>query len=277
MGSERSAFTVLGLEPGADGAAVDEAYRRLIKLHHPDRSGGDGARAAEINRAYFELRRKRGSDDARPPPPAGDVGEAIYARRVSRTRSSRRPRRRRRLWPFLAIGAAAVLLLEREKVADAVPRLVEDVRRPWTSSPDSFSGAGGAVADLGGELSEGAIARSIRLAAQLDEGNEEQRVEESRDCHREMRSSPTAEQLDRCAAFDYSMAMLQDRDAVSDGGPFGASAVTARQMAAARLLSNDFTEIEARLDRIRSRVELALAPPEPPPPPVQSGGAEPPA
>ena len=56
MRGPASAYDALGLEPGADRAAIEEAYRRLIKLHHPDRSGGDAQRAAEINRAYFELR-----------------------------------------------------------------------------------------------------------------------------------------------------------------------------------------------------------------------------
>lgn len=40
------------------------AYRKLIKLHHPDRSGGDAARAAEINRAYRELRGRPAPVDA---------------------------------------------------------------------------------------------------------------------------------------------------------------------------------------------------------------------
>ena len=276
MGAEASAYTVLGLEPGADGAAVDEAYRRLIKRYHPDRSGGDAARAAEINQAYFELRRKRDSDDPAPPPPPGDIAAAIYARRASRTHHGRRRRARRRLWPFVALVAAALLVAEHERVAVAVPQLVEDFRRPWSSSPDSFAGAQGVLMELDGELSEGAIRKSISLATKLDKGSEDSRAEESRDCHRKMREQPTPEQFDRCAAFDYSVAMLQDRDPVSDGGPFGASAVTARQMAAARLLSNDFMEIEARLDRIRSRVALAIVP-SAPPPQIQSGGADTPA
>jgi molecular chaperone DnaJ len=49
-------YAVLGLRPDAGRAEVDEAYRRLIKLYHPDRMGGDGSRAAEINRAYTMLR-----------------------------------------------------------------------------------------------------------------------------------------------------------------------------------------------------------------------------
>src|SRR5689334_7649449 len=56
MAGDASAYAALGLEPGADAATIDQAYRKLIKLHHPDRAGGDAARAAEINRAYRELR-----------------------------------------------------------------------------------------------------------------------------------------------------------------------------------------------------------------------------
>src|ERR671916_683191 len=59
MPTDASAYATLGLEPGADSAAVERAYKRLIKEHHPDRAGGDARRAAEINRAYRELRAGR--------------------------------------------------------------------------------------------------------------------------------------------------------------------------------------------------------------------------
>src|SRR4029078_149432 len=57
MGGDPSAYAALGLEPDADAAAVDRAYKRLIKEHHPDREGGSATRAAERNRAYRDLRR----------------------------------------------------------------------------------------------------------------------------------------------------------------------------------------------------------------------------
>ena len=60
-----------GFEPGADRAAIEQAYRELIKHYHPDRSGGDAARAAEINRAYFELRQP-------PASPADRAGAASW-------------------------------------------------------------------------------------------------------------------------------------------------------------------------------------------------------
>src|SRR3982751_2800712 len=82
MLGDSSAYAALGLEPGADPAAIDEAYRRLIKQHHPDRAGGDAKRAAEINRAYRELRRaalspaafQKGSIDLHEHPVEKDTG-----------------------------------------------------------------------------------------------------------------------------------------------------------------------------------------------------------
>ena len=62
------AYAVLGLEADASDAEVDLAYRRLMAQVHPDRLAGAAPdqmeeahrRAAEINRAYGRIRRKRG-------------------------------------------------------------------------------------------------------------------------------------------------------------------------------------------------------------------------
>src|SRR4051794_19162621 len=63
MAEDASAYAALGLEASADAAAIEQAYKRLIKEHHPDREGGDARRAAEINRAYRELRTHRNLKD----------------------------------------------------------------------------------------------------------------------------------------------------------------------------------------------------------------------
>src|SRR5690348_11427861 len=63
MAEDGSAYAALGLEPDADSAAIEQAYKRLIKEHHPDREGGDARRAAEINRAYRDLRASRNLKD----------------------------------------------------------------------------------------------------------------------------------------------------------------------------------------------------------------------
>ena len=269
-GDARTAYAVLGLEPGADREAIDEAYRRLIKLYHPDRSGGDAQRAAELNRAYFELRRasdpeRHAADRDRVPPES--VAEAIYKRRAERSRRAVRHQPRRRFWPLALLGAAILLFAERERLRATALALYEEVVPPWSpvlgGAPHSTSARG--AGDIEAALAEPEIADSVRLARRLAAAPEERRAGVSRDCHREMRARPTTDRLDRCAAFDYAAAMLQDRDPVAEGGPFGASAVTARQMAAASLLTDDYWAIEARLDQVRARVELALAPPPPPP------------
>jgi len=66
--SRGEAYAVLGLERDASDAEVDLAYRRLMAQYHPDRMAGAAPelleqaqrRAAEINRAYDRIRKKRG-------------------------------------------------------------------------------------------------------------------------------------------------------------------------------------------------------------------------
>jgi hypothetical protein len=55
--SEDQAHQILGLQAGADAAAIRDAYRRLMMSAHPDR-GGTTARAALINSAKDFLVRK---------------------------------------------------------------------------------------------------------------------------------------------------------------------------------------------------------------------------
>jgi DnaJ domain len=277
MSGRASAYAALGLEPGADRSAVEQAYRRLIKLHHPDRSGGDAGRATEINRAYFELRQ----------PAAAEPPKVDRPRRARRA-ASRRPTdahigqrtraRRSRLWPILLMAAAAGLVANRERLVEQWPRWIGWLA-DW-QAPVVAGGHDGAVqadsALLDGPLADAAIAaatsRAVRLTRQRDEAG---LIEHSRACHRQLRVNPDLAALDRCAAFDDAVAALSDRDPMRDDGPFSASAVTARQMSAASLLSSDYLAIEHRLDRIRSLVEITLRPPPLPSSPKPPVVAEP--
>jgi hypothetical protein len=56
------------------------------------------------------------------------------------------------------------------------------------------------------------------------------------------------------------VAAAEGRDSMNETGAFSASAITARQMTAASLLSRDYLAIERRLDRIRMVVQLTLRP-----------------
>ena len=106
-----------------------------------------------------------------------------------------------------------------------------------------------------------AIDHSVREALHLYQTRDEMALAEaSRECQRRFRDRPSTRLLDRCAAFDDAVVGLQDRDPLRDRGPFAPLAVTGRQWSAASALSADYLEIDGRLDQIRLRVELALAP-----------------
>jgi len=253
---DASAYESLGLSPGADNDAIDRAYKRLIKEHHPDREGGDSARAAEINRAYRELRGPRAPD-------------ALEFNHV--------PVEHRRgfgwVIPALAlVGGAAALMVGYlpldETLKDWAPMSAKamPVVRPTDIAPDAMSAP----------LHAGAIAAAIGDAMHLTKTSDEMGLAaKSSDCHRRLRGDPEIIELDRCAAFDDAVVELQDRDPLRDRGPFSELAVTGRQWSSASALSNDYLAIDGRLDRIRVEVQLALA--ESGEPPVVSADPSPPA
>lgn len=53
--STTEAYRTLGLDPGADDAAVKRAYREKAKEAHPDTEDGDEQRFKRINEAYERL------------------------------------------------------------------------------------------------------------------------------------------------------------------------------------------------------------------------------
>ena len=253
MAGAASAYAVLGLEPGADAAAVDQAYKRLIKLYHPDRAGGDPARAADIIRAYRELRG----------PAAKDPLE-FHEQWPNRRQTMR--------WPIaamlmaLAVGALILITgpiapLARSVVPVGAPRLpLGHVRGAVASDP------------MDQPLHDQAIDGAVREVLQISRTKDEFALANaSRDCQRSFQADPGLKMLDRCAAFDDAVIQLQDRDPLRDQGPFAQLSVTGRQWNAASALSNDYLAIDSRLDQIRLRVELALAPEVPPVAPATPG------
>jgi hypothetical protein len=245
MAVDASAYDSLGLEPGADAAAIERAYKRLIKEHHPDRDGGDAARAAEINRAYRELRKPRGE------PLAKDALE-LHDHPID-------DRRGRIRWAIPALGAiggvvAVVLTMSPSSLRDWSPAFAQT--RPLTSAAAVAVPLDGMNKPLSAAAIDGAVRDARHIAATSDEMS---LAAQSNLCNRKLRSNPDVVQLDRCAAFDDAVIQLQDRDPLRDRGPFSELAVTGRQWSAASTLSNDYLAIDGRLDRIRLHVELALA------------------
>src|SRR4051812_18222217 len=84
----RDPYRVLEVSPGASSEELHDAYRRLVKLHHPDRNGGSEASArrfAEIQEAYEQVR-------ARPRPArhrAAEAAESIKDRMATLERELR--------------------------------------------------------------------------------------------------------------------------------------------------------------------------------------------
>ncbi|HKP34665.1 MAG TPA: J domain-containing protein [Sphingomicrobium sp.] len=242
MGADLSAYGVLGLDPGADDAAIEQAYRRLIKQHHPDRSGGDAARATEINRAYAELRTAR---NLRDPLELNDDWAL--------------PTREGSAWIFLALllAVATVFLLLARPPQDGLSEGLG--ARGAATAPAKPGSSKSGLMDQ--PLNALAIDRSTRDAMHLAGTSDEMALARaSRDCHHLLRRNPSLVQLDRCAAFDDAVVQLQDRDPLRDQGPFSEIAVTGRIWSGASALSDDSVAIDGRLDRIRLRVERTLAP-----------------
>ena len=245
MGGIRSALEVLGLEPGADRRAIDEAFRRLMKQHHPDRPGGDSARAAEVIHAYRALR------------PGALVPVAVELRR-----SPARAAARRRWW-IIAISLAACALLALLIVGRVAP--VDP-----TAAPARLGAEVARELGFGGEREPSLIERPIdrqvvegaadEAKAMFRDRDEMALAEQSRECRAKFRRSRRVADFDRCVAFDVAVTLLQDRDPLRDQGPFREVAVIRRHWSDAALLSSDSLAIDSRLDRIRLRVELRLAP-----------------
>ena len=240
MAADASAYAILGLKADADSAAIERAYKDLIKRYHPDREGGDAKRAAEINRAYRELRGNA----------AKDALEFNELDAVARERGFR--------WAgvgLAAVGVVAILMLLTGPMGrlDNVPRL-----------PLGRTAAASAMPDVMDQpLITATIDHAVGEAIRLNRTRDEMALASaSRDCHHQLRNHPTLAQLDRCAAFDDAVVLIQDRDPLRDQGPFSEIAVTGREWSGAQALSDDNLAIDGRLDRIRLRVELSLAPPQ---------------
>ncbi|MEO6360320.1 MAG: J domain-containing protein [Sphingomicrobium sp.] len=262
MSGSASAYEILGLEPGAAPDAVERAYKQLIKRYHPDRAEGDAARAAEINQAYRELR----GPTEQPFERAGqfDLAEALYAQRQAGRHPTASRRRKPRMRLVLLVAIAVLTSINRGKLQTLVSHAAATITTLLESPglPEDGASTSTPPPDLAGPLNRAEIAEAVREASRLvATGRQQDLMDESRTCHRALRERPTLAALDRCAAFDDAVIELENRGSVQESGAFGPSAVTARQIAAAKLIASNYEEIEDRLDRVRAEVQLLLTPP----------------
>lgn len=249
MSAPDSAYAVLGLRPGAGRAEVDEAYRRLIKLHHPDRTGGDGHRAAEINRAYTFLRNHglAAGPRARPVPAAVN-------------QMPRRSAPRRSSWIvacLVLIGSIGAFFAMNARGTSR-----HAVEIPWPDF-DSQPVSGGMSPltsfeePLHANVIDSAIAEAMSFHSARDPSGA---AAYSRDCQNNLREEQNLAWFDACAAFDEATVTLGGNDPAIQSGAFSDSEVMAREMTAARVLSDDILGADSRLHQIRSRVEMQLLP-----------------
>ncbi len=251
MRSEDS-YAALGLRPGAARADVEIAYRRLIKRYHPDRTGGDGSRAAEINRAYTQLTKVLPGPHRRPQLPV----RVEPAHRRAKGRGS-----------GLALASLAIAI---GAIAFAVQRPVvgfesvdRGASRPWLAAPGPAEPAANAppLTDFSEPLQARIIDKAIADAISFHQvADMQSTLAYSRSCHDRFRARPSLAWFDACAAFDEATVTLGDHKGLEDSAGFDPTQVIARQMTAARLLSGDMMAADSRLSQIRSRVEMALVP-----------------
>jgi curved DNA-binding protein CbpA len=98
-GPIRDPYVVLGVGPGTSDEQLHAAYRRLVRLHHPDHNPGDpdaARRFEEIQDAYARIRQLRAKRPAEArPPPSAESDPDVKARLAELERKLRKARARR--------------------------------------------------------------------------------------------------------------------------------------------------------------------------------------
>lgn len=168
----RDPYRTLGIPPTATAEELHDAYRRLVKLHHPDRNGGSAdatRRFQEIQSAYEEIVRLRAARPAatRPRPPADESVEARIAdleREVREAASARAEAERAR---------AAAAKAAREAVYDR-PGRPSDEELGYVTTDDSFGKILSDIADeIADDLSEARHHPSVQRLSDLIDRLEE--------------------------------------------------------------------------------------------------------
>src|SRR3954471_23447803 len=146
----RDPYRVLEVSPGASAEELHDAYRRLVKLHHPDRNGGSeesARRFAEVQEAYEEVRSR-----PRPTRRATEAAESVKDRMAKLERELRE--------------AQAARERARQAARDAA-RDTEGEPAP-VATDDSFGKILGDIrVELADRISEGVHSPAVRRVGEL--------------------------------------------------------------------------------------------------------------
>jgi curved DNA-binding protein CbpA len=146
----RDPYQVLGVKRGASTEELHDAYRRMVKLHHPDRNGGSAdstRRFQEIQEAYDRVREQRASNprQRRPSSSSGSGGDPSVEARM------RDLERELREAAEAARDKARAAAREAVREASGRPDRASDEELGYYSTDDSF---GKILADVREELSD---------------------------------------------------------------------------------------------------------------------------
>jgi hypothetical protein len=249
MAADRTAYRILGLRPGASRAEVNDAYRRLMMRYHPDRPGGDPDRAAEINRAYSFLRRR--------------LGEPVRVPVVVPIRRRAGPTRHRRAAWLVALLAVVALGAVVGRDSGRLSRNGFVIIPQWSTAADSNDVVSVDLRSASFDepvqphIVDKAITDAIRFHSSGDLAGASAY---SSDCQKSLRRQRNLGWFDACAAFDEAMLTLNGDREQPASSPFNEAAVVTREVAAARILSDDSLGADSHLHEIRSQVDFAILP-----------------
>jgi hypothetical protein len=138
----RDPYRILGVEPTASAEELHDAYRRLVKRHHPDRNGGSAEatrRFQEIQAAYEEAGRLRAARPAATQPRPED--ESVEARIADLEREVREAQAAR----------AAAEKAARDAIRRQQPGRPSDEELGYVTTDDSF---GKIISDVVDEIAD---------------------------------------------------------------------------------------------------------------------------
>jgi curved DNA-binding protein CbpA len=147
-------YKTLGVSPNASDAELRSAYRRLVRLHHPDHNGGSvesARRFEEVQEAYARIRELR-KKAAPSPPPHADPDIDARLRDIERDlREAQQARERARQAREQARQAAREAAAAAGEERAGRPGRATDEELGYVTTDDSFSKI---VSDVWDELSD---------------------------------------------------------------------------------------------------------------------------